>query len=279
MTTGSFYVGNTADGCPEILDASVDLSVTSPPYFTRDGYTDDLMRKLGGVYARTLRPGGRAYMIFGQIKEKLDRPIDAQRAVLEGAGGELVAGQTVIWVKSIAVGGWMEQCPEDDCKKKWRTEVVSRGHFQPINSPHLLNYCWEYVFCFIKTPEKDAHHLNRKHPHVGVGYAHKSNEKRWKSAESLHCPGDVWFLPYETTGQTTKKMHRHEFPLELAKKIIVVSGIPEGSLVFDPFIGGGTTAYAAHSYGMNACGYDLSSAAITALQRDWNVGRRDQPSP
>lgn len=275
MPKGSFYVGNTADGCPEIEDESVDLSVTSPPYFKRDGYTDDLMRKLGGVYARTLKPGARAYVIFGQIKEKLDRPMDVQRAILEGSGGALEAAQTIIWVKSIAVGGWTEQCPDESCKNKWRTEVVSRGHFQPINSPHLLNYCWEYVLGFVKKPGKVAHPLDRKNPDVGVAYADKSNEKRWKSAVALHCPGDVWFLPYETTGKTTKKMHRHEFPLELGKRLVAVSGVPEGSLVFDPFIGGGTTAYAANSYGMNACGYDLSDAAIKALQRDWNVGRRD----
>lgn len=275
MPNGSFYVGNTADGCPEIEDASVDLSITSPPYFRPDGYSDDLMRKVGEVWARTLKPGARAYMIFGQIIDKLDRPLDAQRAILEGAGGELVAGQTIIWVKSIAVGGWLEQCPADDCGIKWRTEVVSRGHFQPINSNRLLNYCWEYVFCFIKKPEKSAHPMNRKHPDVGVGYADKSNEKRWKSATPLHCPGDVWFIPYETTGKTTKKMHRHEFPLELGKRLVVVSGIPEGSTVFDPFIGGGTTAYAANSYGHHSCGYDLSANAINALRRDWNVGRKD----
>lgn len=442
MPKGSFYVGNTADGCPEIEDSSVDLIITSPPYFKRDGYTDDLMHALGGVFARVLKPGGRAYVIFGQIKEKLDRPYDAQTQIILGGGNDLAPAQTIVWVKSIAVGDWIEQCP--DCDHKFRTETVSRGHFQPINSKHLLNYCWEYIIGFIKKPEKAAHPLNRKAKGVGVAYADKSNIKRWKSAaDALHCPGDVWFvqpeptfdpwlacfldtdgscyvrkqklksnryscrvvvelcnsnldilnrakdligagalrtrpvakgalgkkdssaltlvgpeaakflarvyphliikrrqarlgmhlqsqmaansskkgkqnqklsedqetlrlkiademsrlnkgedvdigwcpeptrvvtpgdalyIPYETTGATVKKIHRHEFPLELATKLITMSGIPLGSTVFDPFVGGGTTCYAANACGMDSAGYDMSEAAITVLRKTWGPG-------
>lgn len=271
MTKGSFYVGDVSDGCPEIEDESCDLIVTSPPYFKRNGYTDELMSTLGDVFARVLKPGGRAHVIFGQIKEKLDRPLDAQREIMIGGMGKLAPGQTIIWVKSIAVGGWVEQCPA--CAHKHRTELVSRGHFQPINSDHLLNYCWEYVFGFVKRPEKDAYPLDRKAKGVGVAYADKTNIKRWKNAsDAVHCPGDVWFIPYETTGLTTKKMHRHEFPLELARKLIVSSGIPAGSTVFDPFVGGGTTSIAASSCGMNSLGYDISEKTVVALRRSWNLG-------
>ena len=277
MPNSTFYVGDTADGCPEIGDGTVDLSVTSPPYFKKNGYSDGLMKALGGVYARTLKPGGRAYVIIAQIKEKLDRPFDAQRSILEGADGQLAPGQTIIWVKSIAVGDWVEKCPE--CDHRYRTETVSRGHFQPINSDHLLNYCWEYVLSFVKKPEKDAFPLDRKADGVGVGYADKTNIKRWKNAaDAVHCPGDAWFIPYETTGATTKKMHRHEFPLELARKLIVASGIPKGSMVFDPFLGGGTTCYAANTCGMNSCGYDISDGAVTALRRVWSLGINGEPS-
>ena len=137
MSKGSFYVGDVADGCPEIEALSCDLVITSPPYFRRNGYSDKLMNKVGAVFARVLRPGARAYVVMGQVSEKLDRPFDAQREVIEGADGLLAAGQTIVWVKSIAVGGWLEECPA--CEHKYRPEVVSHGHFQPINSKNLLN--------------------------------------------------------------------------------------------------------------------------------------------
>jgi len=273
MAKGSFYVGDVADGCPEVEDESCDLIVTSPPYFKRNGYTDELMNGLGDVAGRVLKPGGRAYVIIAQIKEKFDRPFDAQREIISGSMGKLAPAQTIIWVKSIAVGDWPEKC--DDCGSKKRAEVVSRGHFQPINSKHLYNYCWEYVIGFIKASEKEAIPLNRKG--IGVAYADKSNVKRWKTAaDAVHCPGDIWFLPYETTGKTMKKVHRHEFPLELARRLIVGSGIPSGSTVFDPFVGGGTTCIAANSCGMNAIGYDINENAVNVLQREWTLGITDQ---
>ena len=108
MTKGSFYVGNTADGCPEVKDLSCDLVITSPPYFRRNGYSDELMYLLGWVFARVLKPGARAYVIISQVQEKLDRAFDAQREIMNGAEGQLAPGQTIIWAKSVAVGGWEE---------------------------------------------------------------------------------------------------------------------------------------------------------------------------
>ena len=269
MTSSSFYVGDVADGCPEIQDLSCDLIVTSPPYFRRNGYTDDLMYCLGKVFARVLKPGARAYMIIAQINEKLDRPFDAQRRIMDGGESSLAPGQTIIWTKSIAVGGWVEQCPS--CGVKNRTETVSRGHFQPINSKNLYNYCWEYVLCFIKKPVKELTPLNRKG--IGVPYADKTNITRWAgAADAVHCPGDIWHLPHETTGSTIKKTHRHEFPLELVRRLIVGSGIHAGSTVFDPFVGGGTTSIMAAQLGMNAIGYDINETTVNTLQRSWSLG-------
>lgn len=270
MPTGSFYVGDVTQGCRSVEDKSCDLIITSPPYFKCDGYTDALMVKTGEVFARTLKPGGRAYVVIAQINENLDLPMDAQRAILAGGKKALLPGQTIIWVKSIAVGGWQETCPSPQCGHKWRTEVVSRGHFQPINSDNLLNYCYEFVLCFVKAPLKSARRLDRKA--IGVAYADKTNITRWKNAaDAVHCPGDVWFIPYETTGSTVKKTHRHEFPQELARRLVTVSGIPTGSTVFDPFAGGGTSLFAARECGMNAIGNDINLNAIEILQEAWGI--------
>ena len=76
MANSSFYVGDVADGCPEIADESVDLIVTSPPYFKKNGYTDDLMEGLGGVCGRVLKPGGRAVILeFASPRSRLFRAI------------------------------------------------------------------------------------------------------------------------------------------------------------------------------------------------------------
>jgi site-specific DNA-methyltransferase (adenine-specific) len=131
----------------------------------------------------------------------------------------------------------------------------------------LLNYCWEHIFCFIKKPTTTSLPLARTK--VGVPFTDKSNMSRGNRGKNgdLHCGGDIWWLPYETTGPSLKKEHRHGFPLELPKRVIKLSGIPKGSLVFDPFMGGGTTAIAARELGMMACGYDKSEfIAATAIK-------------
>jgi len=279
MTDLALHVGDVVDGCPLIADNSVDLSICSPPYFSKDGYSDDLMVALGRVWARTLKPGGRAYLNFAQIKEKLDRPLNAQRAVMRGAAGALAPGQEIIWVKSIAVGGWEETCPAAGCGQKFEVETLSRGHFQPINSEQLLNYCWEHIFCFIKKPVSESLPLARRS--VGVQFTDKSNLTRGNRGQhgDLHCGGDIWWMPYETTGPTLKKEHRHGFPLELPKRVIKLSGIPKGSLVMDPFMGGGTSAIAARELGMRACGYDKSEFIVDAVKKDWEGSVDGYKSP
>lgn len=276
MTSLDLYVGDVTDGCPEIKDSSVDLSISSPPYFKADGYSDDLMVALGRVWARTLKPGARAYLNFAQIKEKLDRPLNAQRAVMRGAAGLLAPGQEIIWVKSIAVGGWTEECPAPGCGTKFDVETLSRGHFQPINSDQLLNYCWEHIFCFIKKPVSESPPLARRS--IGVPFTDKTNLSRGTRGQygDLHCGGDIWWMPYETTGPALKKDHRHGFPKELPKRVIKLSGIPKGSLVFDAFMGGGTTAIAARELGMHACGYDKSEFIVDAVKKEFGGYKSDQ---
>lgn len=259
MAEFEVFNGMVESGCPEIPDNSCDLVVTSPPYFMRDGYTDDLMLELGSVIGRVLKPGARAYMVFGQISEGIDRPIEAQQLVKQGST-ELLAGQTIIWVKSIVSGGWVESCGK--CSSAIAVPELSRGHFQPINSNRLLNYCWEYVFSFVKKPKSKAVKLDRKA--IGVPYSDKSNLKRWGSAsDDLHCPGDAWFIPYSTTGAKTKKSHRHEYPEELVDRIITMNRA-SGGIIFDPFLGGGTTLRVGARRGMYCYGYDIDKDAVNS---------------
>jgi site-specific DNA-methyltransferase (adenine-specific) len=271
MTSLTVHVGDVANGCPEVADESVDFSFTSPPYFLGDGYSDALMVALGRIWARVMKQGGRAYMNFGQIQEKFDRPLDAQRAIIQGAGGQLIAGQEIIWVKSIAVGGWKEKthCPGCAAKIEIPVETLSRGHYQPITSKDIMHYCWEHVFSFIKLPTKKL--LPLKRTAIGVPFTDKSNMKRGKRGKNgdLHCAGDIWFIPHETAGPTVKKDHKHEFPIELPRRAIKVSGIPSNSLVFDPFAGSGTTAFAARELGMRSVCYDKDEMTANKLRSDW----------
>lgn len=414
MSGLSLFVDDVMNGCPQVADNSVDLSFTSPPYFESDGYQDDLMVALGRIWARIMRPGQRMFLNFGQIKEKFDRPLDAQRLVLQGGGGLLVPAQEIIWVKSIAVGGWSEEAHCPDCGSEFEVpvETLSRGHYQPITSKQIMHYCWEHVFTFIKKAEKKKGVRNLDRTAIGVPFADKSNLTRGGRGKNgdLHCAGDVWFIPreisnddakwfallidtaghfgihkeataagdvhctyvqiildsqellqtaykkvgfgelngrsltfrmkeaasllsrvyqhlivnkthaaiilhaeeadtsdatkdalleamnelcrlrpvdtswvhkppvsepdawfipYKTTGPTTKKAHRHQFPIELPRRAIRLSGILKGSVVFDPFMGSGTTLLAARELGMASIGFDINADMVDTVRKTW----------
>lgn len=231
---------------------SIDLAVFSPPYFESGGYSRDLMNKVGTLLHHTLKPGARAFMNFGQVQEDMARPFKARSALLDGFRDALSAWQTVIWVKSVAI------------------DKLQRGHYQPINSKRLLNYCFEYVFQFVKGDPEKGRPLDRLS--VGVPFADKTNLDRGTRGQNgdLHCAGDVWFIPYETTGQEKKKDHRHGFPLELARRCVAVAGLEPGSVVLDPFMGGGTTAVAARLCGMNAVGIDRDPLILEKATKIWS---------
>lgn len=75
-------------------------------------------------------------------------------------------------------------------------------------------------------------------------------KKNFKLAPKANALGDVWEIPQEF-----KNEHPAPFPVELTDRI-VNSCI--GEVVFDPFMGSGTTAISAINHGWNYIGIELS---------------------
>lgn len=274
---------------PALQDCSVDLVVTSPPYKRKDGYTPALMEALGRLLGRVMRPGARCFLNFGQLRESFTRPFEARALVEEHSG--LTAGQTIAWVKSIALPQWksqlqalLDRTPADVpiCQSVIRKildgngEVLSRGHSSTIShrSP-IMTYCWEPIFTFYKPPELPLDRFA-----IGCAYADKSNLTRGTRGQhgDIKCAGDTWFVPYKTTGAKTKKAsaktaHAYGFPEALVERCIKVANIAPGSDVYDPFMGSGTVAVVAKRLGMNSYGTERDLSAIAVAEARWNIER------
>jgi hypothetical protein len=294
------WTGDLLDVARKVPDCSVDVVFTSPPYKKKDGYSHELMEALGELLGRVLRPGGRVYLNFGQLRESFDRPGVARDLVYEGSNRVLEPGQTIAWIKSVALPGWrrpvrnevkrlrglIQEIPKGACAEtivrsaldsiqevlNAPGEVLQRGHYQAINrkSP-TLNYCWEPIFTFYKPPELALNRLA-----IGCPYADKSNLKRGTRGKhgDLHCAGDTWFVPYKTTGATKKKAtagmgNAYSFPVELPLRAIKLSSLARGCVVFDPFMGSGTTAVAARALGMHAWGVELDKDKRAVIEQRW----------
>ena len=91
------------------------------------------------------------------------------------------------------------------------------------------------------------------------------------------CIGNAWFIPYTPTSKLSKNIgaqadhnfrkvsrgnHPATFPLMLPIQCIKFSGIKKGSIVYDPFVGTGTTVLAATISKMKGIGTDIDKNYI-----------------
>lgn len=69
-------------------------------------------------------------------------------------------------------------------------------------------------------------------------------------------PSDVWEIPNVKSNHVEKTIHPCQFPVELVERLILAM-TKEGDLVYDPFMGVGTTAIAALRHKRRVAGADI----------------------
>src|SRR5438034_288947 len=129
---------------------------------------------------------------------------------------------TIHWIKSISI-------------EEKNDEIVSRGHFKPINSRRFLNDCHEYLFHLTREGKTPLDRLA-----LGVPYQDKTNIARWSHTRGRdrRCRGNTWFIPYETIQRREKERpHPATFPVELAEWCIKLHGVSRVHTMLDPFLG------------------------------------------
>jgi site-specific DNA-methyltransferase (adenine-specific) len=245
-------------------EKNVDVIVTSPPYNLKKKYTkyqDDIkrieylewLRKVAEASSRILKDDGSFFLNFG------GRPSDPWLAFdVAREFNKFYHLQNVIhWIKHISL-------PKDSSvKTNSLNGDVSYGHFKPINTNTYLNQCQEYIFQFTK---EGKHQLDKLS--IGVPYQHKSNVTRWKEKRDMRDRGNVWFIRYENKqGGFEPILHPAVFPEKLPYLCIKLHGIRDNILVYDPFIGIGTTALACLSLGVNYVGTDIDENYIEISRR------------
>lgn len=261
LTVGrqTIHVGNCLDYLQSQRAETFDVIVTSPPYnigVAYNSYHDRLSRadylgwmtEIGKQLRRVLKPMGSFFLNVGSTCSDPWIAMDVANAIR----GTFQLQNHIIWVKSISI--------EDD----------TVGHFKPINSKRYLNNNHESIFHFTKDGNSMVDKLA-----VGVPYKDKSNVERWKRASGdRRCAGNTWFIPYETVVSRSQKYdHPAGFPAALPERCIKLHGKPD-AVVFDPFLGAGTTLVAAARLGLDGHGVELDStyASVAAKRLQAELG-------
>jgi len=251
MTIFHLNLEDCVRGMARLLAGSIDLVVTSPPYNLGVRYSKFSDRADRAGYLRWCKTWAAKVARLLKVDGSFFLNVGAS-PVLE-LRDLFVLQNTIHWIKSISI-------------EEKNDEIVSRGHFKPINSRRFLNDCHEYLFHLTaegKTP------LDRLA--LGVPYQDKTNIARWSHTRGRdrRCRGNTWFIPYETIQRREKERpHPATFPVELAEWCIKLHGVSRVHTMLDPFLGIGNSAVAAQNCGVpKFIGFEIDESYLAEAKR------------
>lgn len=242
-TSIEFICGDSLKIMASMEPNSIDVITTSPPYnlgidyrshddtSSREDYLTWTAEWLKLAY-KVLAPDGSLFLNIGGKPTSPWGPYEVL-ACARSTGYYLQ--NRIAWIKAISI----------DYKK----EILSTGHYKPINSNRFINDCWEDVFHLTKTGEVPLNRIA-----IGVPFQDKNNLTRGGRGKhgDLRCRGNTWFIPYETIQSKDKdRPHPATFPPRLAEMTYLLHGVDRIKKTLDPFSGLGSSARASANLGLN----------------------------
>jgi site-specific DNA-methyltransferase (adenine-specific) len=237
---------------PSLPDASIDLTLFSPPYDgIRDykrGWAFDFPA-LGRALHRVTKDGGVAVVVIGDSARDFAKSLTSFRLPVDwcdAAGWRLF--ETSIYQRPGNPGAWWKQ--------RFRVDH-------------------EYIHIFFKgarpksfdktplmVPSKHAGKIYTGTDRLTSGGFKKIEPK---AVNPMKCRGTIW--PYATSnseGNQLKLQHPATFPDQLATDVIRCFS-QAGDIVLDPMAGSGTTCVAAVQTGRQFIGIEISEEYATTI--------------
>ena len=241
MEINKIYNENCLETTAKMTDGFVDLTVTSPPYDnlrTYNGYSFDFEAVAKELY-RVTKQGGVVVWVVGDATVKGSETGTSFRQALYFKEIGFNLHDTMIYAKENFV------------------PLTHRRYEQQFEYMFVFSKGFPATFDPIKIPCKNAGikiQRNSKYEHAVRGRKHT-----FDTSENKIKP-NIWFYKIGTNCTTKDKAafgHPALFPEQLANDHII-SWSDEGDLVYDPFMGSGTTAKMAIINKRNWIGSEIS---------------------
>ena len=250
------YQVDSLTAMPTLTDELIDLTVTSPPYNIGKEYeipmplesylewTEEWIRQ---VYRLTV-PTGAFWLNLGYIEvPQRGRAVPIPYLIWDRVPFYLV--QEVIW--NYAAG------------------VATKRMFSPRNEKFL----W-----YVKTTEQYTFDLDAVRD-PNVKYPNQKKNGKIRVNPLGKNPTDVWQVAKVTTGENMtgrraspeRTSHPAQFPKAVIDRIIKACSKP-GEVIFDPFVGSGTTAVSAAENGRLAIGFEIKGEYLKIASRRLGQG-------
>ncbi|MCW2538724.1 MAG: methylase [Frankiales bacterium] len=275
LTLDETLLGDAATVLATLPPASVDMVLTSPPYFRLrdyqmpgqlglephvDGWVGELDLVLRGV-RRVLKPTGTLWLNLGDsyaTHPTQGAPAKSLLLAPERVASRLVAQGWVLRNKIVwAKANPMPTSVRDRlaCTHEYLYVFAGPGryHFDldAIRVPHTSTSPKRSITGAIDRARETWRGPNGGNA-AGLAELHQRGIVGHRNGKN---PGDVWRI----ASSNFRGAHHATFPVELARRAIL-AGCPAGGLVLDPFMGAGTTAIAAEQLGRNWLGVELNPA-------------------
>lgn len=225
----SLYLGDCLDIMPMLPAASVDLTVTSPPYDNLRTYNNSLNdwtpAKWQAIIAelyRLTKPGGVAVWVVGD-------------ATIDGSESGTSFRQALHAM---------------ECGFRLHDTMIYHKEGPPLTHNR---YEQKFEFMFVWSKGKPATFNGLREPAIYAGKSrasktmrqdgdHLSNRSAKGVTAETRLRGNVWKIGCQNGGTTHKEAWKHPaiFPEALANDHIL-SWSNEGDTILDPFLGSGTT--------------------------------------
>ena len=301
LETNIIHVGDNIFHLTNIPDASVDMCVTSPPYYNLRDYknsnqigaentVNDFVENLCKVFdevKRILKPTGSCWVNIGDTYDKkrlLQVPSRFEIAMCD-RGWHL--RNEIIWSKpnpqpiSSKDRFWGNHEKffwfVKDVKKYYfnrdpilvpQAEISIRRMFSKNNMDKRKDFNASSKEGFAISSSSQDKHYARMREEMGIDKEFNYEEL----VKSGKCPTRPEFDTWDIPSVTYKGAHFAVYPPELIEKPIL-SCCPEQGIVIDPFMGSGTTGEVAKLNNRKYIGLELNTEyAILANERISKVG-------
>lgn len=246
--SNTIFTGNCLDYLDDIPNNSIQLIITSPPY------------NLGKEYEKK--------------RQRLNEYIQNQKQVISECVKKLTSSGSICW----QIGNFVENgmiIPLDmmlypiftNLNLILRNRIIwTFGH--GLHCSKRFSGRYETVLWFTKS---DNYTFNLDPVRVPQKYPNKRYFSGKKKGE-LSCnplgknPSDIWEIPNVKHNHVEKTEHPAQFPVELVERF-VLSLTNKRDVVYDPYIGSGSTAIASLKHGRNCLGSEKEKKYVRIMSR------------
>ena len=222
---------------------SVDLIVSSPPYFMGKEYDTSLKvndfsrihHKLAPLLVRALKPGAHlCWQVGNHARDSVIVPLDILTYTAFATQNDLMLRNRIIWTFGHGTHAGRR------FSNRYETVLwYSKGE----------NYYFDLDA--VRVPQKYPGKRHYKGPRKG----------EWSGNPLGKNPSDVWDIPNVKAGHVEKTFHPCQFPVALVQRLVRAL-CPPGGLVVDCFAGSGSAGVAALVEGRQFSGCDVNPTYV-----------------